>query len=173
MSIKILIIFGIAAFLRLFALFISNKNERQLKLAGATEYGEYNTTALVIVHTLFYFFCFVEAYIRETQFDTITIFGLALYAFSMIILYTVIYQLRDIWTIKLIIAKDHMLNNSFIFKYFRHPNYFLNVIPELLAMGLIFKPWITLIVLFPIYMIFLSKRIIQENLVMKQTFTNY
>jgi isoprenylcysteine carboxyl methyltransferase (ICMT) family protein YpbQ len=103
----------------------------------------------------------------------ITLIGLLIYAFSMLILFTVIYQLKSFWTVKLIIAKNHELNESFIFKYFKHPNYFLNIIPELLAINLICKSWITLSIMLPIYLILLTVRIKQENLVMKETFSNY
>lgn len=173
MGYNILIIFISLIFLRMLSVFISKKNEKVLKLNGAVEYGKLNTIGLVIAHTCMYVFCFIEAFIRKTQFDMFTLIGLMMYAFSMLVLFTVIYQLKSFWTVKLIIAKNHKLNESFIFKYFKHPNYFLNIIPELLSINLICKSWITLSIMLPIYLILLTVRIKQENLVMKETFSNY
>lgn len=170
MSEKVLILFFIAVIVRVTSLFISLKNERNLKLSGAIEYGRFNSKILMISHTFLYIFCFIEAYIQKTRFDVTTVIGFILLLFSIFILIAVIYQLKNLWTFKLYIAKEHYLNQSFIFRYFKHPNYFFNVIPELLALILICKAWLALIFLFPLHLIFLRVRINQENLAMQRKF---
>src|SRR5437870_13907816 len=35
---------------------------------------------------------------------------------------------------KLLIASDHTLNQSGLFRWVRHPNYFLNILPELVGL---------------------------------------
>ncbi|OGI02661.1 MAG: hypothetical protein A2104_08700 [Candidatus Melainabacteria bacterium GWF2_32_7] len=173
MEIKIVLTFCIAVLIRLISFLISNKNERNLKLFGAVEYGKSHSIILMFSHTIFYFSAFVEGLIRKTSFDTITQLGIIVYIISTLFLCIVIYQLGNFWTFKLIIAKDHCLNKGFIFKYFRHPNYFLNVIPELIAIILICEAWITLTILFPIHLIFLIRRIIQEERIMRHKFAGY
>jgi isoprenylcysteine carboxyl methyltransferase (ICMT) family protein YpbQ len=37
--------------------------------------------------------------------------------------------LHRLWTVKLLIASDHVLNQSALFRWVRHPNYFLNIRP--------------------------------------------
>jgi isoprenylcysteine carboxyl methyltransferase (ICMT) family protein YpbQ len=91
----------------------------------------------------------------------------------MVILWLVIFNLKDVWTVKLFIAKEHTLNNSLLFKYFRHPNYFLNIIPELIAIALICQAWYTLLIGLPLYLIPLTIRIVQEEKVMKTHFSDY
>jgi isoprenylcysteine carboxyl methyltransferase (ICMT) family protein YpbQ len=75
--------------------------------------------------------------------DRVSYAGLTLYIFSIVALYYVIYSIRHIWTVKLIIAPNdyHVINSNFLFKYIRHPNYFLNIIPELVGIALLFHAW--------------------------------
>jgi len=88
-------------------------------------------------------------------------------------LWIVIYSLGDRWTVKLIIAPGQAINKSFMFKYFRHPNYFLNILPELVSIALICQAWYTLLIGLPLYLIPLTIRIVQEEKVMKTHFSNY
>ena len=74
---------------------------------------------------------------------------------------------------KLMIAPEQKINKSSIFKYFRHPNYFLNIIPELISIALICQAWFTLAIGLPLYCIPLYIRIIQEEKLMKTHFSNY
>ena len=74
---------------------------------------------------------------------------------------------------KLMIAPEQKINKSSIFKYFRHPNYFLNIIPELISIALICQAWFTLFVGLPLYLIPLAIRIVQEEKLMKTHFSNY
>lgn len=173
MSLIIIVIMAVLLLFRLFTVFISSKNEKKLKQSGAVEYGQLNTKFLVVVHIIIYVAAFLEAYIKKISFDIFTIAGISLYILSAIVLLFVISQLKDLWTVKLIIAKEHKLNTSFIFDYFKHPNYFLNVIPEIIAVNLICKSWNVLLFIVPIYMLFLIIRIVQEEKVMKEVFTEY
>ncbi|KJJ86042.1 isoprenylcysteine carboxyl methyltransferase family protein [Candidatus Omnitrophus magneticus] len=157
------IFFITAIFLRCISLFISITNEKQLKRAGAREYGKFNSIMLATTHILFYFCAFFEAVIKSVTIDNITFIGIAFYVFSIGILVIVIYELKGLWTIKLLIAKKHPINVSPLFKYFRHPNYFLNVIPELIGIVLICKAWFSAGFILPVYMFFLIMRIIQEE----------
>ena len=77
------------------------------------------------------------------------------------------------WTTKVIIAEDHQLNTSFLFKYIRHPNYYLNLIPELIELALICESFYVFIVVFPLYCITLIVRIRIEEKAMKSRFINY
>jgi isoprenylcysteine carboxyl methyltransferase (ICMT) family protein YpbQ len=171
-----MILFFILFALRLSTIFISAHNEKKLKRLGASEYGQNNSKLLVAAHFVFYISCVAEKSYsgNDTDSDFFQA-GIALYAFSIIMLFYVIYSIRHIWTVKLIIApKDiHNINKGIIFRLIRHPNYHLNIIPELIAVGIIFQAWYTLFIGFPLYMIPLFKRIVQEEKVMKTTFEDY
>jgi len=169
----ILYLFIFAFAIRLISLFISIRNEKRLKLEGATEYGKANSLLLTLSHVAFYGLCLYEGLHKDARIINVTYIGLVLFAFSMAMLFLVIKQLGPIWTVKLIIAKGHKVNKSIIFKYIRHPNYFLNVIPELVAIAMICQAWTVLMIGLPIYLIPLTIRIIQEEKIMKAMVKDY
>lgn len=174
MSVIILIIFLVGIYLRLMVFpGISLKNEFNLKTNHAKEYGPKNTFILGALHLLFYYGAIIEAYIRKTQFDYITVIGTIIYFLSFIVLFYIIKQLKMFWTTKVIIAEDHQLNTSFLFKYIKHPNYYLNLIPELIGLALICKSFYVFIVVFPLYCITLIIRIRIEEKAMREKFINY
>jgi isoprenylcysteine carboxyl methyltransferase (ICMT) family protein YpbQ len=169
----ILMLFSLASATRLISLFVSVANEKKLKKKKAVEYGKKNSKLLLLCHTLFYLFCLGESILLKKQVNNVCYFGLGLFIFSMAMLWIVIFSLKDIWTVKLIIAPGQRINKSFIFKYFRHPNYFLNIIPELVSIALICQARLTLLIGLPVYLIPLAIRIVQEEKVMKMHFSNY
>jgi len=170
----ILILLFISFFLvRLSTLFISMRNERRLKADGGIEYGALNSRILAVLHVGFYLSAFAEAYINAVQIDLMGLVGIAIYLFSIAALFYVIHELSPIWTVKLIIGREHSLNNSLLFRYFRHPNYFLNVVPELIGLALMCKADYTLLILFPVYLLSLVVRILQEERIMRTRFKGY
>mgnify|MGYP003555941647 FL=1 len=169
----ILILFVLAAIIRLISLFISALNEKKLKKGKAVEYGSKNSKRLVFCHTIFYISCICEAILLNKHIKSISFWGFGLFIFSMIMLWIVILSLKKMWTVKLIISPDQKINKSFIFRYFRHPNYFLNIIPELISIALICQAWFTLVIGLPLYCIPLCVRIVQEEKLMKTHFSNY
>ena len=169
----IVILFLLACAIRLVSLVKSASNEKKLKEANAVEYGRNNSKVLVLFHVLYYLACLGESIVLNKSVDTISFFGVGLFAFSMVMLWIVIFSLKDVWTVKLIIAPEHRLNSSFIFKFFKHPNYFLNIIPELISIALICQAWYTLFIGLPLYLIPLTIRIVQEENVMRKHFNDY
>ena len=79
-------------------------------------------------------------------------------------------QLVEIWTVKIYILPEHQINRSWLFKTFRHPNYFLNIIPELIGIALLCQAWYVLLIGLPIYLLVLFKRIRQEEQAMATLF---
>jgi isoprenylcysteine carboxyl methyltransferase (ICMT) family protein YpbQ len=159
---------------RLVSLFKSIFNEKKLKSkADTVEYGKSNSFILTLAHILYYLGCLLEVITKKVEFDFISAIGLGIFIFSMVILGIIIIQLKEIWTVKLIITSNHTLNQTFLFKYFRHPNYFLNVVPELIGVSLLCHAWYTLAIGLPLYFIPLFIRIKQEEEVMKKKFGDF
>ncbi|MDO3676286.1 isoprenylcysteine carboxylmethyltransferase family protein [Paenibacillus ehimensis] len=159
--------------LRVPSALISARNEKRIKASGGTEYGTTNSKLLIIVQGFIYLSCIVFAFINDVQFNVLTIVGLIVYAFSMASLVYVIRTLGPFWTFKLYIAKDHQLVQSPLFKHIRHPNYYMNIIPELIAFALISQAWIVFTPLFVLHLLTLFNRIALEEKVMKETFRQY
>jgi isoprenylcysteine carboxyl methyltransferase (ICMT) family protein YpbQ len=148
-------------------------NEKRLKNGGAIEFGKVNSMFMALLHGIYYFAVVGEAIYRKNNFDTTSLIGALLFGFSYIILLIVINQLRNIWTVKLIIAKEQQVNKSFLFRFVRYPDYFMNIIPELIGIGLLCKAWTAMKIILPLYLIVLVVRIVQEEKVMHQYFDTY
>jgi isoprenylcysteine carboxyl methyltransferase (ICMT) family protein YpbQ len=174
----------IAVLLRLTTLVISIRHERALKADGAVEIGAGNSTFLALTHIAYYVAAIVEGSWRGVAatgvaangavvYDAVTWVGLALYAFGMVMLLVVIRILGRFWTVKLLIARDHELVTHPLFRRVRHPNYFLNILPELAGFALALHAWWTLIIGLILYAVPLAIRIRQEEKAMAAKFERY
>ncbi len=162
-----------ALVLRLGSVAVSMRNEKALKVNDAREYGRSNSRLLATAHALFYLGALAEGLWRSTQPTRWTTVGILLYVMSIMAFLLVWRELNRLWTVKLIIASDHILNQSALFRWVRHPNYFLNIIPELVGLALIMGAWMVLVIGLPLYLLVLRVRIVQEEQVMKKHFPRY
>lgn len=164
---EIIIIFTSFFILRLTSLYISVTNEKRLKKSGAVQYGKLNSALLTMAHIAYYASCLYEAYVSQASFNAYSKWGVFMMLFSYIVLFYVIYKLKNIWTLKVYIAPNHQIDNSFLFRTIKHPNYFLNIIPELIGVSLLCNAWKTLLFGLPAYGVLLTIRIIQEEKAMQ------
>lgn len=169
----LLTLFLVAMALRLGSVAVSIRNEKALKAKHAREYGQHNSRLLAVAHTLFYGGALGEGLWRSTQPTLWTTVGILLCAISIMALLLVWRALNGLWTVKLIIASDHRLNQSALFRWVRHPNYFLNILPELVGLALIMGAWVVLVTGLPLYLLVLRRRIVQEEQVMQAHFPHY
>lgn len=153
---------------RLYFLKISKANEKRILEGGGKEFGVKNTKYITILHILFYAFCVVEYIVNGTKIDTIGIVGLVLIGFSMFMLNTVVHLLEGIWTVKLMLVNNHKFNDHWLFRTVKHPNYFLNIIPELAGLALLCHAKYTAIVILPLYAIVLYRRIKEEEKILNE-----
>lgn len=163
----IIVTFIVFFIIRLISLSFSIRNEKRLLQKGAKQYGKLNSLLLTLAHIAYYAGALYEAYSQATEFNVISLVGLGVMTFAYGVLLYVIYKLRDVWTVKLYIAPNHRIERSFLFRTVRHPNYYLNIIPELIGVALLCNAWLTLCVGFPLYMCLLVVRIKQEEQAMK------
>ena len=162
-----------AAVVRVVTLVVSVRHERALQREGAIEVGAVNSKILVLVHAAFYFCALAEGLYRKAPFDGLSKIGLAIYAFGMISLAVVVLLLGKFWTVKILIARNHTLVTHPLFRAIRHPNYFLNLIPELVGVALTLHAFVTLVVGLGIYSFPLVTRIRQEETAMSERFQDY
>jgi len=163
----IFVTFAFFFLLRLLSLFISIKNEKKLIRLGAVQHGKFVSFLLTLSHISYYFASLYEAYSTNVAYNSYSACGTALMAFAYLVLFYVIYKLKDIWTLKVYIAPNHRIEKSFLFRIVKHPNYFLNIIPELIGVGLLCNAWHTLMFGLPAYSLLLAIRIVQEEHAMK------
>lgn len=169
-----LIPFIIAAFIFRFAMLaVSIRNEKALRHNGAVEYGARNSSLLAAAHVAFYVFATIEGVWRSAPFDGVSATGLMLYLFGAAMLLVVAHRLGRFWTVKLLIARDHALVTTPLFRFVRHPNYYLNIIPELIGFALTLHAYDTLAIGLPIYLVPLVIRITLEERTMRDRFSEY
>jgi isoprenylcysteine carboxyl methyltransferase (ICMT) family protein YpbQ len=169
-----LLLFIIAAIVfRIVMLAVSMRNEKALRQDGAIEYGSQNSRWLALAHIAFYIAASIEGLARPASFDVVTIIGLVLYGFGAVMLLVVSHLLGRLWTVKLMIARDHVLVTHPLFRWVRHPNYFLNILPELIGFALVLHAYFTLVIGLAIYAVPLGIRIFQEERVMRGYFPGY
>jgi isoprenylcysteine carboxyl methyltransferase (ICMT) family protein YpbQ len=164
----------LAVLFRLATLLVSFRNERRLKAHGAVEIGAANSIALAIAHTLFYLAAIAESFWSGgLDADATAGVGVVIYLFAAIMLIVVIRSLGRFWSIKLLIASDHVLVTNPLFRWIRHPNYYLNILPELIGFALALHAFRTLAIGLPLYLIPLVIRIRQEEAAMRTRFAAY
>ncbi len=169
-----IILFIVAAFAYRFAMLgVSIKNEKRLRANGALEYGAATSRWLAVAHVAFYLAATAEGLIRDTPLDWISAIGFLVYLFGAVMLFVVSRLLGQLWTVKLLIARDHELVSHPLFRAVRHPNYFLNILPELIGYAVTLHAFITLVIGLIVYAVPLVLRIRQEEAVMRQTFAAY
>jgi isoprenylcysteine carboxyl methyltransferase (ICMT) family protein YpbQ len=170
----VMILFAAAAFLfRIGTLLVSIRNERALKRDGGAELGAWNSALLAFVHLIYYLAAVVEATLRSAAFDAVSVAGLILYGFGALSLLAVMRLLGRFWTVKLLIARDHQLVTHPLFRWVRHPNYYLNILPELIGLAVVLHAFITLVIGLLIYSVPLIIRIRQEETAMRKRFDAY
>lgn len=164
----IVLLVSLLFFLRLYFLSISIKNEKRILAEGGKEFGVANTKLLTICHILFYAACLTEAILTRAGIDALSAIGLILLLFSMAMLYWVIQLLGPIWTVKLMLVKNHRFVDHWLFQTVKHPNYFLNILPELMGLALLCHARISFCLLFPLYAFTLFRRIREENRLLQE-----
>ncbi|TDX88210.1 isoprenylcysteine carboxyl methyltransferase (ICMT) family protein [Neorhizobium sp. R1-B] len=82
----------------------------------------------------------------------------------------IVRLLGEVWTVKIMIAPNHPVSRHALFRTVRHPNYFLNILPELVGYALIFHAYFTLAIGQPVYLVILVVRIVQEERAMRDLF---
>ena len=166
------VLFAIA--FRIVTLLISIRNERHLKAQGAIEVGAVNSAALALAHIAFYIAAITEGFSSGSHgLGGVAITGLAIYLLGAAMLVLVIRSLGRFWTVKLLLASDHVLVTNPLFRWVRHPNYFLNLLPELIGFALVLHAFQTLLIGLPLYLVPLVIRIRQEEAAMRARFPAY
>ncbi|WP_298976138.1 isoprenylcysteine carboxylmethyltransferase family protein [uncultured Roseobacter sp.] len=173
MPYTLFVFIAIAVAFRLAALAISIRNEKRMLQSDAIEHHAATSLILTIAHIGFYVAAIAEGLWRDSPISAISVVGLILYGLAMCALVWVICTLGRFWTIKVIIAKDHQLISNRIFDRIRHPNYYLNIIPELIGFTLALQAFGVLLFGLPLYVAVLSLRIRQEEKVMRSHFHKY
>ena len=124
---------------RLFELLYSRRNTSKLIKEGGVEHYKNHYKYIVSFHVFFVFFFLIKS-MNDTDVNIEY-----LYAFLVLQLlrYKIIFDLGYFWTTRIIVI-DKPLVKTFLFKYFKHPNYVV-VILEIILVCLFFDDLLALI----------------------------
>ena len=95
----IIIIFLSFFALRLISLSFSIRNEKRLLKKGGKQYGKFNSLLLTLAHIAFYFGALYEAYSKDMEMNSLSWMGAGVMLFAYVMLFYVMYKLRDVWTV--------------------------------------------------------------------------
>lgn len=162
-----------AIIVRLASVVVSKRHEAALRAEGAREIGAGVSRLMAGAHGAFMLAGALEAYLVRPEPDAVSVAGLVLYLFGIAMLVVVMRLLGRFWTVKVMIAREHVLVTHPLFRTIRHPNYFLNILPELVGYALVLHAWWTLLVGLPLYLVVMVLRIRQEEAAMAERFAGY
>ncbi|WLD95409.1 hypothetical protein MOJ78_12590 [Alkalihalobacillus sp. AL-G] len=127
---------------RLMELVIAKRNEKNMKLRGAIEYGKEHYHYIVLLHIGF-LFCFITEAIWSGF--TLTPFFTVLFTLYVLLQAVRIWTIRSLgmyWNTKIIILPKAMVVKRGPYRYLRHPNYVI-VALEILIIPLLFSAYFT------------------------------
>ena len=142
---------------RIFELILSDKNTKRLINEGGTEYYKSHYKFIVAFHFIFVLFFLVKSF-------TVTNINLSyVYIFFVvqIVRYRIIYELGKYWTTRILVVNKPLIK-TWMFKYFRHPNYII-VLLEIILICLFFNDFYSLIFFTSINFILICIRIFYEE----------
>jgi len=167
----VLIFFTVAIAVRLATLFVSKRNEARLRRDGAVEHGVRISTYLALWYTVLYLGALAEAGYRGLfNTNAISLVGVVIYLIGLIGLVLAIQGLGRFWTVKIMIASDHRIVATWIYRWLRHPNYFVGIVPELVGILIVAHAFWTALIGLPIYTVLLAIRIRQEEAEMRPVY---
>jgi len=163
-----IIIMSYVVLLRVSELLISKRNEKFLRKNGAVEYGKSHYKYIVILHTLFLISVAAEYLFSydNRNITVINIFLLSLFTVLQVIRFYTIYSLGKFWNTKILRIPGVPLVKKSIYKYVKHPNYFI-VVMEIALIPLILNCYYTAGLFSILNLLMLSVRIKAENEALK------
>jgi methyltransferase len=145
---------------RISELLVAKKNEKWLRANGAVEYGQKHYPYIVTLHALFIAALIVEFIFRpDSKFDPSF---LSLYILLVLAKILVIASLGRYWNTKILRIPNIAPVRKGLYKYFRHPNYFI-VVCEFIIVPFVFHLFYTAFIFTILNGIILSIRIREED----------
>ena len=144
-------------FARFFELILSKKNTTKLLQEGAKECYGFHYKFIVLFHIVFIVFFLAKSFSNS-------IFNINyLYVFFIVQIfrYKIIYDLGEFWTTKILVINKPLVK-TWMFRYFRHPNYMV-VFLEVILVCLFFNDFYSLIVFSVINSVLIATRIFFEE----------
>jgi methyltransferase len=152
---------------RMFELYIAKQNEKQLKAAGAVEYGESHYSWMVLMHLSFFIVLIIEVVVLERDVSGLWPIWLTLFLIAQSGRIWVIRSLGKHWNTKIIVVPDADVVIKGPYKYFKHPNYII-VATEIIVISLLFNAYYTAVIFSLLNVWMMTVRIPLEEKALKE-----
>lgn len=143
---------------RIFELFLSKKNTKNLMEKGAKEFFPFHYNLIFFFHCILIIYFFIKCFGNHE----VNVLYFFIFILLQILRVKVIYDLGEFWTTRIIVLESKKLVKTGIYKYLNHPNYIV-VFFEVIFLCLFFRDYIALIVFTIIKSLLLTVRIYYEE----------
>jgi methyltransferase len=148
---------------RLVELVISRRNQRRLEQQGVRRIPEPSFPWLVALHTGVLVGAAAEVvFLHRPLIPALAVVMGALFVLSNILRWWVIETLGDHWAVKVMASSSLGVVTSGPYRWIRHPNY-VGVVIEVFSLPMIHTAWITALIVTPLYMEILRRRLRLED----------
>lgn len=161
-----IIFIALIALQRLAELYIAKQNEKQMKRAGAVEYGENHYRWMVLMHLSFFIVLTIEVVVFTRGFSPLWPIWLSLFLIAQIGRVWVIMSLGKHWNTKIIVVPNADVIIKGPYKYVKHPNYLI-VATEIIVISLLFNAYSTALIFSLLNVWMMSVRIPMEERALK------
>lgn len=152
---------------RLAELYIAKQNEKQLKGAGAVEYGESHYRWMVLMHVSFFIVLIFEVIVFGRDVSALWPIWLTLFLVAQSGRIWVISSLGKHWNTKIIVVPNAEVVIKGPYKFFKHPNYII-VATEIIVISLLFNAYYTAIIFTVLNIWMMAVRIPLEEKALKE-----
>ena len=148
-------------------LWIAKRNEHQMKIQGALEYGTEHYPWMLLLHTGFFTMLILEVVTLNRELSALWLLLAILFLIAQIGRIWVIYTLGSHWNTKIIVLPNSEVIVKGPYKYIRHPNYVI-VATEILVISLLFNAFFTCVIFTLLNVWMMKVRIPIEERAMKE-----
>lgn len=145
---------------RLVELFIAKKNEKWVRNRGAIEYGRKHYKYFFLLHTGFFISLIIE--FNLSPFSEINYAALFIFLIVQIFRLSIFISLGKYWNTRILVIPGGNLVKKGLYKYLKHPNYFI-VVLEFILIPLSYSLFVSMLIFSTLNLILLSVRIKTEN----------
>ncbi|MFJ7745925.1 isoprenylcysteine carboxyl methyltransferase family protein [Peribacillus sp. NPDC097295] len=161
------IFIGLIALQRLAELYIAKQNEKQMKRAGAVEFGENHYRWMVLMHLSFFVVLTIEVVAFTRELSPLWPIWLPLFLIAQIGRVWVIMTLGKHWNTKIIVVPNAEVVIKGPYRYIKHPNYLI-VATEIIVISLLFNAYFTAMIFSLLNVWMMSVRIPMEERALKE-----
>ena len=147
---------------RLYELRLAKSNEKYQKARGAIDIQDPYYHWIVWVHTIFFLALLIEAYFNHQLQATLSAIWLISFVVLQLLRFWLLHTMGRFWNTKIIVLPGARLVNRGLFRFVRHPNYWI-VFLEFIVISLLFHAYWSAIIFPILHIVLMSKRIPMEN----------